>query len=124
MTNVRAIKLCLFTNNVSLTYVWGATYEYTFCVLTVSVPKDAINKLKAADARKPKSGSRPVDKLFPQSASAEVHEDFDCMLNQTNIGHNNNKFYIIQVLKIGSNFYCWNRWGRVVSQLCRFTTKA
>ena len=29
----------------------------------------------------------------------DVVDDWDCMLNQTNIGHNNNKFYIIQLLK-------------------------
>uniref|UniRef100_A0A7S3KSA1 Poly [ADP-ribose] polymerase n=1 Tax=Euplotes crassus TaxID=5936 RepID=A0A7S3KSA1_EUPCR len=28
-------------------------------------------------------------------------------------GHNNNKFYIIQGLKTGSNYYLWSRWGRV-----------
>ena len=51
--------------------------------------------------------------MFPYSG-AEVHEDYDCMLNQTNIGNNNNKFYIIQVLNVGQ-YYAWNRWGRVVS---------
>lgn len=44
---------------------------------------------------------------------AVVHEDYDCMLNQTNIGHNNNKFYVIQVLTSGTKHYCWTRWGRV-----------
>ena len=34
-------------------------------------------------------------------------------MNQTNLGPNNNKFYIIQVLKTGNIYYCWNRWGRV-----------
>ena len=35
-------------------------------------------------------------------------------LNQTNVGANNNKFYVIQVLKSGlSTFVAWNRWGRV-----------
>ena len=43
------------------------------------------------------------------------------MLNQTNIGHNNNKYYVIQVLKanFGNNYYAWNRWGRVVSINCQ-----
>ena len=37
------------------------------------------------------------------------------MLNQTNIGHNNNKYYIIQVVKNArGQYYAWNRWGRVV----------
>lgn len=46
---------------------------------------------------------------------SQVHEDYDCTLNQTNIGNNNNKFYIIQLLKEDGRFFCWNRWGRVVS---------
>ncbi|TKC41924.1 hypothetical protein EI555_002135, partial [Monodon monoceros] len=55
--------------------------------------------------------------LWPQ-----VHEDYDCTLNQTNTGSNNNKFYIIQLLEEGDCFICWNRWGRVVGQskLSRF----
>lgn len=45
----------------------------------------------------------------------QVHEDYDCMLNQTNIGHNNNKFYVVQVINVNNSYYTWNRWGRVVS---------
>ncbi|ELK25071.1 Poly [ADP-ribose] polymerase 3 [Myotis davidii] len=48
-----------------------------------------------------------------QSDPCEVHEDYDCTLNQTNIGNNNNKFYIIQLLEVSGGFACWNRWGRV-----------
>lgn len=73
--------------------------------------KDKIAKLKAADAGKVKK-FKP-DTFCPISNHSEVHMDYDAMLNQTNIGHNNNKYYIIQVLKSGSNFYAWNRWGRV-----------
>lgn len=40
-------------------------------------------------------------------------DDFDCMLNQTNIGHNNNKFYVIQLLQSRGQYYLWTRWGRV-----------
>lgn len=47
-----------------------------------------------------------------------MHEDYDCTLNQTDIGKNNNKFYIIQLLEDGGRFVCWNRWGRVVSATC------
>ncbi|KAG7256552.1 hypothetical protein CRUP_007118 [Coryphaenoides rupestris] len=48
-------------------------------------------------------------------ATRKVHEDYDCMLNQTNIENNknNNKFYVIQIIKSGKSFYCWTRWGRV-----------
>lgn len=44
---------------------------------------------------------------------AVVHGEWDCMLNQTNIGQNNNKYYVIQLLKDGNNYYVFNRWGRV-----------
>ncbi|MBZ3881029.1 Poly [ADP-ribose] polymerase 3 [Sciurus carolinensis] len=56
-----------------------------------------------------------VDPACPLSSNAriQVHEDYDCTLNQTNIGSNNNKFYIIQLLEECGNFVCWNRWGRV-----------
>ena len=59
-----------------------------------------------------KKFSIPVDDSCSLKG-AEVHEDFDCILNQTNIGANNNKFYVIQLLTKGGKFYAWNRWGRV-----------
>lgn len=34
-------------------------------------------------------------------------------LNQTNIGHNNNKYYIIQLIEEGSGYAVFTRWGRV-----------
>lgn len=46
----------------------------------------------------------------------QVYEDYDCMLNQTNVGHNNNKFYVIQLIKANNKYCLWNRWGRVVSK--------
>jgi len=54
----------------------------------------------------------PVDSKCPVSG-AKVHEDYDCMLNQTNIGHNNNKYYVIQLLEKDGKYYAWTRWGRV-----------
>lgn len=62
-----------------------------------------------AAAKKP---SIPVDDNCPLKGAA-VHEDYDCILNQTNIGANNNKFYVIQLLTKGGKFYAWTRWGRV-----------
>ncbi|XWS46632.1 hypothetical protein CRYUN_Cryun14cG0085200 [Craigia yunnanensis] len=40
---------------------------------------------------------------------------YDAMLNQTNVGHNNNKFYVIQLLESddGKTYMVYNRWGRV-----------
>ena len=54
-----------------------------------------------------------VDEHCPIAKQAKVVGDWDCMLNQTDIGHNNNKFYVIQLLEKGGDFYVWNRWGRV-----------
>mmetsp|Transcript_57273 Transcript_57273/g.123933 ORF Transcript_57273/g.123933 Transcript_57273/m.123933 type:complete len:480 (-) Transcript_57273:149-1588(-) len=64
-------------------------------------------------ARSTGSGGRPVDSLIPGSQDYKIYEDYTAKLNQTNIGHNNNKFYVIQVLTKGDQFYTWNRWGRV-----------
>ena len=64
---------------------------------------------KASAAKK---ANIPVDSVCPLQG-ASVHEDYDCMLNQTNIGANNNKFYVIQLLEKGGKYYAWTRWGRV-----------
>ena len=49
----------------------------------------------------------------PDSLSRQV------TLNQTNIGQNNNKFYIIQLLEAdaGGKWWVWTRWARV-GQVC------
>ncbi|KAM4722041.1 protein mono-ADP-ribosyltransferase PARP3 [Rhinophrynus dorsalis] len=62
-----------------------------------------------------KKGKAKVDSAchLANYNDCEVYEDYDCMLNQTNIGSNNNKFYIIQLLTSSGCYYCWNRWGRV-----------
>lgn len=49
--------------------------------------------------------------LGPQHSSCHVYSEgndvYDCMLNQTNIGNNNNKYYIIQLLQsdAGNNYW-------------------
>lgn len=49
-----------------------------------------------------------------KAGDASMHGEFHVKLNQTNIGDNNNKFYVIQLLKLKSGeFATWNRWGRV-----------
>lgn len=66
------------------------------------------------------AGQAPVD-IECKSLAGKVHvysekkDIFDCMLNQTNVGNNNNKFYLIQLLEDNSNknYYVWMRWGRV-----------
>jgi len=61
----------------------------------------------------------PVDAECPVKDSCHVlcegDDVWDCMLNQTDVGNNNNKYYLIQCLESdnGGSYYCWQRWGRV-----------
>ncbi|KAM6474537.1 protein mono-ADP-ribosyltransferase PARP3 [Liasis olivaceus] len=68
--------------------------------------------LKAAPKEKSKARIDSACQLSHVD-SAKIYQDYDCMLNQTNIGNNNNKFYIIQLIEQNGNYSCWNRWGRV-----------
>lgn len=64
-------------------------------------------------------GKAAVDEYVPGGDTMVVYQEpdsvWDCMLNQTNIAGNNNKFYKIQLLvKEGTTqYFSWNRWGRV-----------
>lgn len=80
---------------------------------TPQKPKDAFTSAKEAlkAAAPEKKGKRKVDEHWP--LSGEIYEDYDCMLNQTNIGHNNNKYYVIQLIHEGTRYHTWTRWGRV-----------
>lgn len=68
-----------------------------------------------------KKGSAVLDPCIPDHVKSHYHvlqqgaEIYDATLNQTNVGENNNKFYIIQALESddGSTFMVYNRWGRV-----------
>eukprot|EP00397_Hematodinium_sp_SG-2012_P025211 GEMP01026317.1.p1 GENE.GEMP01026317.1~~GEMP01026317.1.p1 ORF type:complete len:501 (+),score=121.41 GEMP01026317.1:53-1555(+) len=62
-----------------------------------------------------KTGKYAVDTLVPNAAAYHVVGDFACTLNQTNIGDNNNKFYLIQLLQDSTHgkYATWKRWGRV-----------
>ncbi|XP_022343274.1 poly [ADP-ribose] polymerase 2-like isoform X2 [Crassostrea virginica] len=66
------------------------------------------------------SGKAPVDAectalLGKAQVYYEGNDIWDCMLNQTNVGNNNNKYYLIQLLKETSKnaYHVWQRWGRV-----------
>lgn len=74
----------------------------------------AINEAKEAapENSKPKK-YKPDYVLLADFPKAAIYEDYTCMLNQTNIGHNNNKFYIIQVIQDKKVYVCFTRWGRV-----------
>lgn len=68
-----------------------------------------------------KKGVVPVDAQFPEfhrdyHVYAENGVAYDCLLNQTNISKNANKFYVMQILQSDKNFQSFvllNRWGRV-----------
>ncbi|OMO81978.1 hypothetical protein COLO4_23334 [Corchorus olitorius] len=64
-----------------------------------------------------KKGAAVLDQGIPDEIKAHYHGDdiYDAMLNQTNVGHNNNKFYVIQLLESDDckTYMVFNRWGRV-----------
>ncbi|XP_023329193.1 poly [ADP-ribose] polymerase 2-like isoform X2 [Eurytemora carolleeae] len=66
-----------------------------------------------------RKGLAPVDPDCPHKDNYHVYtegrEVWDTMLNQTNIQNNNNKYYLIQLLKAdsGNSYAVWMRWGRV-----------
>ncbi|KAK4788973.1 hypothetical protein SAY86_020292 [Trapa natans] len=68
-----------------------------------------------------KKGAAVLDQWLPDHVKAHYHvlqldgDIYDAMLNQTNVGVNNNKFYVIQLLECdtGGSYMVYNRWGRV-----------
>lgn len=68
-----------------------------------------------------KKGAAVLDQHIPDHIKRAYHvlqvddQIYDATLNQTNVGSNNNKFYIIQVLEsdTGGHFMVYHRWGRV-----------
>uniref|UniRef100_A0A6A7G868 Poly [ADP-ribose] polymerase n=1 Tax=Hirondellea gigas TaxID=1518452 RepID=A0A6A7G868_9CRUS len=63
--------------------------------------------------------STKLDYLFDSeltgvgNSGAKIHEDYACMLNQTDVINNNNKFYLIQLAEYEKEFHVFTRWGRV-----------
>lgn len=67
-------------------------------------------------AKSTSSGNRvrPVDAAMPGREKYSVVDDWSILLNQTNVGANNNKYYKIQVVSENNKqFFCWTHWGRV-----------
>uniref|UniRef100_A0A0E0JI87 Poly [ADP-ribose] polymerase n=1 Tax=Oryza punctata TaxID=4537 RepID=A0A0E0JI87_ORYPU len=68
-----------------------------------------------------KKGAAVLDQYIPDHIKTAYHvlqvgdEIYDATMNQTNVGENNNKFYIIQALEsdAGGSFMVYSRWGRV-----------
>lgn len=86
-----------------------------------AAPAEPSGKRKAAESasssapppKKAKAG-KPVDSTVPGREHYSVVDDWSVLLNQTNVGANNNKFYKIQVLKKDNgDYFCWQHWGRV-----------
>ncbi|KAJ3046886.1 Poly [ADP-ribose] polymerase 3 [Rhizophlyctis rosea] len=79
-----------------------------------------IAKKMATETTKPK-GTPKIDPLCSlpgttaEAANVHVEGDgiYDVMLNQVNIGNNNNKFYVIQLITHPYAFVVFTRWGRV-----------
>ncbi|MQM00372.1 hypothetical protein Taro_033106 [Colocasia esculenta] len=71
--------------------------------------------------RATKKGGAVLDQWLPEHIKSSYHvlqqgqEIYDATLNQTNVGENNNKFYVMQVLESddGGKYIVYNRWGRV-----------
>ncbi|KAL9247153.1 hypothetical protein vseg_020616 [Gypsophila vaccaria] len=80
---------------------------------------DEVKKEKVVTAMK--KGSAVLDQWLPDHIKSHYHvlemgdEIYDAMLNQTNVGDNNNKFYVIQALEAdgGGLYMVYTRWGRV-----------
>ncbi|XP_015693725.1 poly [ADP-ribose] polymerase 2-A isoform X2 [Oryza brachyantha] len=68
-----------------------------------------------------RKGVAVLDQHIPDHIKMTYHvlqvgdDIYDATMNQTNVGDNNNKFYIIQALEsdAGGSFMVYNRWGRV-----------
>ena len=56
-----------------------------------------------------------VDRFVPNADKKEVYQAngvvYGCNLSFTDCTANNNKFYVMQILKDGSNFTLWVRYG-------------
>ncbi|KAK6528039.1 hypothetical protein TWF281_009296 [Arthrobotrys megalospora] len=82
-------------------------------------PEPVVDAEEAAERERQKGYKAPVDELCSLRFSGyQVYEDsdhvkYDASLNQTNIGNNNNKFYVLQLLNKGGSYAVWTRWGRV-----------
>jgi poly [ADP-ribose] polymerase len=89
-------------------------HSFTKRLISEVVP---VAKAKTSKAKSPAIDPAaiiiPVDDHCPLKSKARVVDDWDAMLNQTNIGANNNKYYVIQLLESGGKYYTWTRWGRV-----------
>ncbi|PUZ56698.1 hypothetical protein GQ55_5G348500 [Panicum hallii var. hallii] len=91
-----------------------------------TVPKGGVEKVEEEVKKEKmvtaiKKGAAVLDQHISDHVKVNYHvlqvgdDIYDATLNQTNVGDNNNKFFIIQVLEsdAGGSFMVYNRWGRV-----------
>ena len=82
------------------------------------IKKSLQENIKKTKSTGQKSSSK-VDTLCPIGHKATIlkegEEVWECMLNQTNIQNNNNKYFLLQLLVDESKgqYFTWFRWGRV-----------
>ena len=61
----------------------------------------------------------PIDSHCPHHARiggsilCDTDGAWDAMLNQTNVGSNNNKYYLLQLIQKNGIWFTWFRWGRI-----------
>ncbi|XP_050364679.1 poly [ADP-ribose] polymerase 2 [Argentina anserina] len=85
------------------------------------VAKEEENESKEKMVTATKKGAAVLDQWLPDHIKTHYHvlqmgdDLYDAMLNQTNVGENNNKFFVLQVLESddGASFMVYFRWGRV-----------
>ena len=79
--------------------------------------KDVVSTEKAEEPFP--TPSHKIDMFFDLNFSAKskaaIYLDYSCMLNQTDIINNVNKFYVIQIAKAKGSYHLFTRWGRIVS---------
>jgi len=118
VTGTKAVLLQRLTDNggAPSTKKTEAKMEVEEEVIKKTVKRKAEEEPAAepSEAKKQKSSAKiKVDEICNLGAGTEVVDNWGATLNQTNISSNNNKFYVIQVLKKGASYYCYTRWGRV-----------
>jgi len=76
---------------VAVAEVEESDFSKGVCTLTTTKKKRVVSRQRQMDCH-----------YHLNIGGVEVVDDWDCLLNQTNIGQNNNKFYVIQLLRDSS----------------------
>ncbi|KAK8565495.1 hypothetical protein V6N12_059055 [Hibiscus sabdariffa] len=89
----------------------------SICVKEEEEEEEEKESIKEKIVTATKKGVAVLDQGIPDEIKAHYHGDdiYDAMLNQTNVGQNNNKFFVIQLLESDDSktYMVHNRWGRV-----------